>query len=533
MARTVKAGLSRKSVQSCSHWSRNYRIMGQPYPGNWSSKYHPWTKGMCDSDAQIQVGQKSAQAGYTEVALNRIFYNMDINHHSVLYVLPTEGDASDFSASRFNPALELSPHLRSMFSDASNVGHKRAGSKNLFVRGSNSRSKLKSLPVNGLVFDELEEMNQDNIPLAEERTSGQVDWWRFYLSTPSIAGYGINILYEDSDQEHFFFQCPSCSRYIELGHDNLVCTAEHVRDPRITDSHYICTECKNVLPHQDKHLYIGKTGIWRPTVANRVVVGWHVNQYYSPTITPQMMATAYLKSLVDPAAEQEYYNSKLGLPHSVKGSRVTDYDLEQCYKSFTMKDKADNQRLTTMGVDVGTELHITIYEWELGAYGDININSKPRPIAYLKRRHFEELDQLMVDFQINFCVIDANPEKRKAQEFADRFYGFVRICYYGNSVSGRTINKSSSEMACTVDRTSWLDLTLNRIIRHQMHLPGDMPEEAKKHIKALTRIYRKDNDGNPVGKWINSEPDHFAHSSNYAEIALQFAHEAFENEDIS
>jgi phage terminase large subunit GpA-like protein len=114
--------------------------MGHPYPGLWTFDHHPWLKEMHDCKATIKVGQKAAQCGYTEWALNESFYFNDIRRMDVLYVLPnTRPDAADFSSSRFDKALELSEHLRKLYSEVQNVGHKRAGSTNLFIRGSNSR----------------------------------------------------------------------------------------------------------------------------------------------------------------------------------------------------------------------------------------------------------------------------------------------------------------------------------------------------------------------------------------------------------
>ena len=108
--------------------------------------------------------------------------------------LPSSGVyfATDFSTSRFDPALELSPHLNNLFSDVKNVGHKRAGSANLFVRGSRSESQLRSIPAGVLIFDEVDVMVQRNIILALERASGQVHKLFMFLSTPTIDNFGIN-----------------------------------------------------------------------------------------------------------------------------------------------------------------------------------------------------------------------------------------------------------------------------------------------------------------------------------------------------
>ena len=148
--------------------------MGQPFPGPWSFKYHPWIEEMHDAEEEMIVGQKGAQLAFTECVLNKAFFNIDVKGVSVLYVLPANTpDASDFSKARFDPALELSPHLSKLFSHVKNIGHKRAGSANLYIRGSRSRSQLKSIPVGFIILDEVDEMQQANVPLAFERAAGQ------------------------------------------------------------------------------------------------------------------------------------------------------------------------------------------------------------------------------------------------------------------------------------------------------------------------------------------------------------------------
>ena len=99
----LATGLSRQSITTCSRWAEKVVRMGQPFPGPFSFKYHPWTREMHDSDAPVNVGQKSAQMGYTVTLLNRSLFTIDIKKNSVLYLLPTKTpDATDFSATRFD-----------------------------------------------------------------------------------------------------------------------------------------------------------------------------------------------------------------------------------------------------------------------------------------------------------------------------------------------------------------------------------------------------------------------------------------------
>jgi hypothetical protein len=524
----IASGLKRRSVQSCSRWAEQYRMMGKPFPGPWTFKYHPWLRAMHDCKSRVMVGQKCAQVGYTETALNKTFFNIDILGNSVLYVLPTTTPgASNFSASRFDPALSASPHIQSLFSDVKNIGHKRSGTANLFIRGSKSRSQLKELGAAFLVLDEMDEMDQANITLVLERMSGQVDKQSFYLSTPTVKGKGINKHFSDSTQDHYFFPCPCCGRYTELTFPEcLIIPTDNWLDPKIHDSHLICKECNGVLPHEAKPEFLGR-GRWEPTFAGRDVRGFYVNQLYSSTVDPVEMAVAYLKSRTNPADEQEFYNSKLGMVHEVEGACVTEEDIESCIANIKTRDNSPANSFVTMGVDVGKWLHFEIDQWFFdgnAAGTDVNLNAQARVLRAGKVESFEELDQLMRQYQINFCVIDANPETRKSLGFSRRFWGHLRVCYYNVGINQREINLGPEDThKVSVDRTSWLDLSLARYRNRSIALPLDTSMEYKTNLQSLVRVYEKDRNGNPRGRYVkrDNDEDHFAHARNYSEIALR------------
>lgn len=524
----ISSGLKRKAITTCSKWTEKYRIMGQPFPGPWRFDRHPWTRAMHDCEEELIVGQKSAQMGYTETALNKVFFNIDIRGVSCLYVLPnSKPDASDFSTARFDPALEASEHLRNMFSDVKNIGHKRAGMANLYVCGSRSRPQLKSKPVGLVILDEVDEMEQVNVPMSFERMSGHEKKQSFLLSTPTIEKFGINSWFQNSTQQHFFFKCPHCSKYIELMYpDNIVITAEDINDIKIRNTHLICNLCKGRLEHEDKINWLS-TGEWHNTHDDKIYTGFYVNQFYSTTIKPYELAISYLKSLSDPAEEQEFFNSKLGMPHTVEGAQVRDTDIQKCTSAYKMFQEYRDSGLVTMGVDVGKWLHYEIDLWQLhGAVGnDVNILAVPKILAVGKVLEFEELGKILRQYNVVSCVIDANPERRKALEFANEFYGRVKLCTYGNAITGKQLHTSSEEYhSVTVDRTSWLDLSLGRFIKQNIVIPVNLPFEYKEHIKTPVRIYEKDDYGNLTGKYVKGGgDDHYAHARNYAEIALPYA----------
>jgi hypothetical protein len=519
-------GLEKQSIAKCSDWAQRYRIMGQPFPGPYRFTYHPWVKQMHDDESPFIVGQKGAQVGFTEVALNKAFYAIDIKLWSVFYVLPASiPDATDFSASRFDVALELSNHLNKLFSETKNIGHKRAGNCNFFLRGSRSRSQLKSLPINLLILDELDEMVQENISLALERLSGQKEKQVFMLSTPTIENTGINAYYRESTQASFTFSCPHCNQYITLQYpDSIKITAEHLHDQRINDTHLICYKCHKKLDHETKTEWLA-AGQWVEQYPGRNIKGYHVNQLYSTTVTPVEFAIAYFKAQSNPSDEQEFFNNKVGITHTVEGAKITDQHIQSCTKEF-VKHMPLQSTLITMGIDVGKWIHYEVDDWLFtGALtSDINLLAIPRILAEGKVLNFEDLVVIMRDYKVLFSVIDAQPEKRKAFELAQQLYGRIKLCYYTTQIQGKQI-VPSEEHAIQVDRTSWLDLSLGRFKNQTIDLPQDLSIEYKNNIKALVRVYKKDQSGNPIGVYVKNEndADHFAHARNYSEIALKFA----------
>lgn len=507
-------------------WAENIRVMGRPYTGPWSFKHHPWLKEMMDADETICVGQKAAQMGYTECVLNRSLYKMDIEGSNVLYVLPTKmPDATDFSSSRFDPALELSEHLSKMFSDVKNVGHKRAGSVSLFIRGSKSRAGLKSIPAGFIVFDELDEMDQDNIPLALERTSGQLVRQVWKISTPTIEDHGINVDYKTSTQEHFMFICPCCGKMTELIYPDCL-IIEGDEDESVKGS-LVCKECKGILNHEEKSNFLSK-GQWVAGNEKRDVRGFYINQLYSPTVSPTDLAKTVLKARRNSADEQELYNSKLGLPHSVAGSRLTEDQIDSCRGDYIRGPKSFGG-ITVMGIDIGKWIH-----FEIGTYNfperrgiattDLNTRCQYKVVFADKCLNFEELDTFLDEYKIVMAVCDIQPERRKAYEFASRNYGRVRLCYYAEGMNGKLVKEDEAEQIISVDRTSWMDAALNRFRVHTITLPQDISKEYKEQLSTPTRIYAKDIRGNPVARYVcGNSQDHFAHARTYNEIALAVA----------
>jgi len=549
-------GLKARTLTSCSRWAARRRIIRNVVTGaneNYSDKYHPWVRAMHDSWATYNYAMKGAQLGVTEVAINRALYIIDKLKKDVLYVLPTTKTATDFSKARFGGALAMSPYLMNMFTDTNSVGIKQAGPNTLYIRGSRGDSNLVSIPVDELILDEVDRMDQSQLYLALERLSGHIEKHVWGISTPTIPGYGIDLLYQNSTQEHFIFQCPRCSRHTELvwpTKDEPGCIeiiGEHVGDIRCNDSFLKCRECKGRIEHEEKPEFLAKA-YWEAfdKNANPNVRGFHINQLYSYTVTPGELVDAYFRGQGNEAAEKEFHNSKLGKPFIGQGARVDDDMLQRSVGGHRKSDprpsgNRNRSRTITMGIDRGKWNYVEVCEFTYDGYGvDLNANAHAKVLfegKFLDENFDASVDLLMREWQILACVVDADPGRMEARRFARRFPGYVWLCQYRKGPSARDIVVTDDEdhsPIATVDRAHWLSASLIRFKTDpaRIILPCDVSSEYREHMKALTSTYVRDEHDNPKLDFVKTGPDHFAHARTYAEIALPLCAARETNRDI-
>lgn len=544
MKLAIADGLTSRTLTCCSRWAAKRRIMGEPFPGPYSWEHHPWVRAMHDSPAPFNYAMKGAQLGVTEVLINLALYTIDQLKRDCLYVLPTALNASDFSKARFNTALKNSQYLNDVFTDTNSIGLKQAGSNTLYIRGSRGDSNLKSIPVSVLLLDEVDEMDQRAIWLALERLSGQIHKTVWGISTPTIPNYGVHKLYKDSTQEHFVFKCPRCIRRTELiWPDCVEIIGEHLHDPRCHESFLKCKECGGKLVHQEKPDWL-RQAEWYATAenANPEIRGFHISQLYSFTVTPGELVVAYFRGFGDEAANIEFHNSKLGLPFIGDGAKVTDEDIDACLGGHSKDDprpRVGGERFITMGVDQGKWNYVEVDEWFFDQLSnDLNVSAKPKVLFEFKfhEEDWHLLDELMSEWQVLSCVIDADPQIMEARRFARRYPGYVHLCRFRRGVTAKEIaisDDGDDAPIITVDRTNWFSAALSRFRQpRRILLPRDISFDYREHIKAPVRTYQKDETGNPQATYVSTSPDHFALARVYSEIALPLAASISTGEDI-
>ena len=491
-------------------WAESLLLDGRPF----SLVGHEYQRDILTETATRQCFLKGAQVGITSIQMLKALYGLisGLYPQGVLYLFPSRNDVQDFSRGRFSPLINDNDHIARHIQDTDAQGIKRIGRSMLYMRGARSTARiqgmkrsatqLKSIPVDKVIFDERDEITNDMVDLALERMSHSTIQEEIYLSTPTIPGYGVDALFQGSDQRHFFLKCSKCGGETCLELEFPGCL-EELSDGKVIR---LCQRCRN------SEIY-PRDGFWLPLYPDRSkeMVGWRISQLNSMFVDPAKILRLYL----DPPNGNlsEVMNSKLAKAHIAAENRLTVSEVLALCSDETSKQSDTGPCF--MGVDVGRLLHVVIGKRHIGKAGQI--------VHVGKYEKFSDLNSLMRKFNISRCVIDALPETRLAREFANQHRGKVFCCFYQEHQKG-SYNWNERELTVSANRTESLDASHNELSKGDIVLPAedDALHEFARHCSNVARVLQTDPDtGSSRYVYLQTGDDHFRHASNYECMARQ------------
>jgi phage terminase large subunit GpA-like protein len=161
---------------------------------------------------------KSTQMGLSTLGMLMAIYGARYrNFVGILYLFPSKSDVYDFSRGRVNPLIEDNPDtIGKWIQNTDSAGLKKVWNAFLYFRGMRSAIGLKSLPVDFLILDELDEANQNAIDMAMARMAHSEFKEVMRLSNPTLPDYGIDAAFQLTDQRYWLLKCPKCNAYTDL-----------------------------------------------------------------------------------------------------------------------------------------------------------------------------------------------------------------------------------------------------------------------------------------------------------------------------
>lgn len=461
---------------------------------------HQYLADIYKDDSREIVIQKSAQTGLTTYGINKALWFGDNHNVSIIYTFPTSSDVSEFSKARVKPTIQASSYLLDRIADVDAVELKQIGLSFIYFRGTWSEREAISIDADMLIHDETDRSKPQVISQYRERLSHSKYRYIINMSNPSIPDYGVNAMYLKSDMKKWFVTCPNCEREQVMRFPDSINTKGEV--------YYKCLHCGARLDDD-----VRRKGKWKPTNEGAKVSGYHISQLMAPWISAEEVLQKFEKE----KWKQTFYNFVLGEPYSGENVPIKRTDMLECIQAG--REIQTVGRYTYMGVDQGDELHVTIWQKE----------GKIKKLLYLGiKKDFEELPDLMVNYGVISCVIDALPNKHSARRFQLQFPGKVWLCYYNDSQKEHIKwheNVEEKEYHVTVHRTEVFDLLTDEYKSKNVVLPK-LTEDIETFIRhhcALAKEKVEKPDGTYVFSYIATGADHFAHSANYGMIALSRA----------
>lgn len=538
-AQIISKGLVNSSLDRCSRWSMHRIIMPKPVDGPLKFDKFPWQETILDCEEEMVSIRKGAQLGFSVAGIIKALHRLDARREDVLYILPTDRNASQFAQARLDSIVQLSPHLANLFVGANSVGLKKTvHPSHMYIKGSMSEANLVSVPVGTVVIDEYDRCNVKALSLALERMSAYERRHLFALSTPTLPEFGIDGLYQRGTQEEFTFKCPSCSKHIALRWpESFEVCGDSATDPDTSKSHLKCYECQAPLPHETKNEWLSEAD-WVPQQKATGHRSFSISQLYSFTVDPQDVAQGYHRGCGDEVAMVEFMNQKIGAPYIMAGGKITDEEINRNFGSHHKSDASVPGKMVTMGVDVGSFLDVAIveYDYDEDPWFEPHLRSRAKLIweGRLPGGDFTGLDGLMSQYQIRHCCIDFQPETNLAKSFARRFHGFVSLVQYRKGTEQEEIKEKEDDRVpiLTVNRTAFLDYSVGRLHRDRLSLPLDLSSLWKEHVKSIARTYMLDEYGKPKAVYVSNKPDHACHALALAEVAHIRAFESSYNKSV-
>lgn len=382
------------------------------------------------------VTMKAAQVGFTVMEMLIMLYmGMKFGAVTVGSFMPDQANTDFKSSKRFIEIVRKVPAAyQLMRQDAKDGSGRKHGEGNVRVRQmgectmvfswTSGRATTESIPMDVVMFDEVQEMTLEQIEKASERLSASEFKFRVLGSTANWPDEDIHHWYKLGTMHQFHTECPTCGARKPLDEYFPDC----IRFDEARGAwRYVCQAGHWIDDSQ--------RGEWIPVneAAGRgeaPILSLHFPQTLSTTISPGEIMFAYNTA----ESMKNFYNRKLGKPYLDPSQvPVTLEHLSRCVEAGRAAGIQWKTRATGayMGIDQMGNYNVVVIKERLpdGRQAVIHVEE------IYSEDPFDRCDELMRNFGVAACCVELNPNYNDVKRFANRHRGRVFI---GNSFGALT-----------------------------------------------------------------------------------------------
>ncbi len=440
-------------------------------------------------DHPDQVIMKSAQIGWSMLAVLKSIHLAAYKGLNIIYSLPTQNAMKDFVEPKVDAMIRNNQALREILkSDRQNL--KRYNDRYIYYRGAFGEREAITISADLLIQDELDRSDQKILGIYRSRLQASEYGWMWRFSNPSVSNFGVHELWLNSDMHRWIIQCTGCKKWQTLTWEDSIDKKKEI---------YICSSCGKELTNEER--IRGKWRAFNPGAKRR---GYHVSQLMAPWVSASKICEQFREE-----SPEFFYNFVLGEPYTVADLTIDRSALIKCLApgKVPMDDMC-------LGVDNGVTKH-----WVLG--------NKHGVIRYGKTDSWDEIERIIKHYNC-YTLIDANPYPNVPKELAEKYPHKVFIHYYIQDRKGlSTVRKMTKQDRGVIhsDRTKILDFLAGEITSGKLKfvMTDRELEEMIYHCSNVYRTLETNSQQIQKGVWLTKEnkPDHYYHALCYWRIILE------------
>jgi hypothetical protein len=504
MARVRAAIDNTYSLSDIPRWITENTFIGGT---NYSYKDHEFQEYIVGSEDQEVNVMKCSQVGLSEIMARWVLgvsYNFPA--FKTIITFPFSGDAMDFARTRVDTVINNSPALKSAINpQLNNAEIKQIYESLVYFRGTNGKTAAISIPADCIVSDEIDRSDPETLTQYTSRLTHSPFKWRRNFSTPTIKGYGIELLMQTSRRFVNLCKCAHCNEWFRPDF------FEHVKIPgydgelkalnkntisktRWLEARLHCPKCgrePNLYPQFREYVQENNQDQFDAK-------GIYVSPFDAPFITVQYL----LKAMVSYSRISEFINQNLGQTSEEVSESLVLADILAC----TAITDLYSTQLHAMGCDMGIICHITIGRITLEGQFKVAItvcDSQPYVDLILRLQKVDKnlfggvfvTTKMLESFKIK--MVEEEQDKGKLP-----------------------INTAHIKRDTVLDELLALFKRREIVIQQQ---DTELDEEFQKHLLDMKRIQQFDTSQEMSYTWVKSSQavDHFHFSLLYCYVAAR------------
>lgn len=513
----------RKRITGSEFASIVLKLKGKPFGFNLHKPFedvYNWDKERFVMKTARQVGKSTFLASET------LTKSMSNPYLSTFYASTSKSQSQEFSRTKLSEMLDRSPRVYDRLMNkrygevVDSVFQKQFsnGSKITLSYFMSDANRTRGYSADTLMLDEVQDMDQTELPVVEEILSSSLNISRYYTGTPKTMDNHLEHKWSLSTKHEVFFKCTGCRAYNDIGRQNI-----GKKGP-------ICSRCGKML--DIAHPVVAPT--YDPTGDAPYYTGIRIPQ---PAL---LLHTSFPKKWDDLLNKFETYevakfnNEVLGLSHSLGTRFITEDDLISIGTGSPTVDRPTQSMMKMF------DLFVMGIDWS----GDgVNYNSRNAAVIFGRRSGdpshrlqvvykkvwprgdmIQTVKEMVATANAFRCVVvgaDAG-EGAMANAYLATELGANRVQPFRYGAYALPAKLSEDKRTIYLDKTQALDDMFMTIKKGGFILPQyeTMIEEAK-HLLALFEVVTKN--GRRIYSHSPSDPDDFAHAMTFGYNAYKVA----------